>query len=96
VSATLEVVVRPRAKRRGIEGRRADGRLKLAVTAPPEDGKANEAVAALLAESLGVKARDVAVVQGHGSRQKRIEVQGLEQGECERRIEAALGGARQR
>ena len=90
MSARIEVVVRPRAKRAGIEGRRADGRLKLAVAAPPEDGRANEAVAELLAESLGVKARDVAVVRGQRSRQKLVEVTGLEQGEFERRLERVL------
>ena len=39
-----------------------DGRLKIAVAAPPERGKANQAISKLLAERFGVRRRDVAVV----------------------------------
>jgi len=93
VSARLEVLVRPRARRTGVEGFRADGKLVLAVAAPPEDGRANEAVAELLGEALGVKARDVAIVRGAHSRAKLIEVRGIEEPELRRRIERALGGS---
>jgi len=93
VSARLEVLVRPRARRTGVEGFRADGKLVLAVAAPPEDGRANEAVAELLGEALGVKSRDVAIVRGQRSRSKLIEVRGIEQPELRRRIERALGGS---
>ena len=92
MSVRLEVIVRPRAKRAGIEGWRADGRLKLAVAAPPEDGRANHAVAELLAELLGVGARDVEIVRGQGSRQKLVEVRGITASEVERRIAGALEG----
>ena len=93
MSARLEVLVRPRARRTGVEGFRADGKLVLAVAAPPEDGRANEAVAELLGEALGVKSRDVAIVRGQRSRSKLIEVRGIEQPELRRRIERALGGS---
>ena len=93
MSARLEVLVRPRARRAGVEGFRADGKLVLAVAAPPEDGRANEAVAELLGEALGVKARDVAIVRGQRSRSKLIEVRGIEEPELRRRIERALGGS---
>ena len=92
MSARLEVLVRPRARRAGVEGFRADGKLVLAVAAPPEDGRANEAVAELLSVTLGVKARDVAIVRGAHSRAKLIEVRGIEEPELRRRIERALGG----
>jgi hypothetical protein len=91
VSARLEVLVRPRARREGVEGFRADGKLVLAVAAPPEDGRANEAVAGLLGEALGVKARDIAIVRGQRSRAKLIEVSGMDEAELRRRIERALG-----
>ena len=92
MSARLEVLVRPRARRAGVEGFRADGKLVLAVAAPPEDGRANEAVAELLGATLGVKTRDVAIVRGAHSRAKLIEVRGIEEPELRRRIERALGG----
>jgi hypothetical protein len=93
VKARLDVLVRPRARRTGIVGLRADGKLMLAVAAPPEDGRANEAVATLLAEALGVRARDVAIVRGARGRAKQIEVSGIEEAELQRRIERALGHA---
>ena len=89
----LEVLVRPRARRAGIVGFRADGKLVLAVTAPPEEGRANEAVAELLGDSLGVRRRDIAIVRGRNSRAKLIEVSGIEESELRRRIERALDGA---
>ena len=59
------------------------------VTAAPEDGKANDAVVALLAERLGVPRRAVRVAGGASSRVKWIEVDGLEEAELWRRLEAA-------
>jgi uncharacterized protein (TIGR00251 family) len=95
VSARLEVLVRPRARRAGLVGFRADGKLMLAVAAPPEDGRANEAVAGLLSEALGLKARDITIVRGKSSRAKLIEVTGMDEPELRRRIERALGGAKE-
>lgn len=92
MSARLEVLVRPRARRAGLLGFRADGKLVLAVAALPEDGRANEAVAGLLGEVLGLKARDIAIVRGQRSRAKLIEVKGMDEQELRRRIERALGG----
>lgn len=55
----------------------ADGpRLRLSVTAAPEDGRANRAVCALLAEALGVAASAVSVAQGASAREKTIAVAG--------------------
>ena len=53
--AVLPVLAQPGAKRNAILGERA-GALRVAVTAPPEKGKANEAIQSLLAEHLGCKA----------------------------------------
>jgi uncharacterized protein (TIGR00251 family) len=50
------------------------GRAKIAVAAPPEKGKANQAVVALLADLLGVRKRDVVVVAGHASALKTIRI----------------------
>ena len=85
--------MRPRARREGVVGFRADGKLVLAVTAPPEEGRANEAVAELLGDSLGVRRKDITIVRGRSSRAKLIEVSGMDEPELKRRIERALGGA---
>lgn len=50
------------------------------VTAPPEKGRANEAVVALLAERLGIDALSIALVSGHGSPAKVVAVGGMDDG----------------
>jgi hypothetical protein len=65
----------PRAKRNAVV-KTADGSLKVYVTAPPEDGRANEAVVEILAEWLGVKRRQVEIVSGATSRNKIVRVTG--------------------
>jgi uncharacterized protein len=66
----------PGASRNRIVGVLGD-RLKVAVSAPPEGGKANKAICALLAEVFGLAARDVAVTAGAGQPQKTVELVGL-------------------
>ena len=61
---------------------------KLRVSAPPQDGRANAAVVDLLAGVLGVPARTIAVVSGHGARDKLVEVAGIAPDEIDRRLEA--------
>jgi hypothetical protein len=72
--------VQPKAKRNRIAGvlAEADGgaALKLAVGAPPEDGKANAAVIALLAAAMGVAKSAVFVVSGATDRRKVVEIRG--------------------
>ena len=72
----LDVFVQPRAAKQAVVG--VHGRaLKLKVKAPPLDGRANSAVEGFVAEILGVPGRDVEVVSGHASRNKRLEVHGM-------------------
>jgi uncharacterized protein (TIGR00251 family) len=52
--------------------------LKLKVKAPPEKGRANEAVVALLAERLGIDASSISTVSGHGSPAKVVAVEGMD------------------
>jgi uncharacterized protein (TIGR00251 family) len=82
--------VTPRSRNEGveIEGGEADRRIRVRVSAPPADGKANDAVVALLAARLGVAGRAVRVVGGATARQKWIEVDGLGEEEAWRRLEA--------
>jgi uncharacterized protein len=71
-----------------VAGRHGDG-WRLRVAAPPEDGRANQAVERLLARTLGVHTRDVRVVRGHAARDKVIEIDGLDALGVERALEAA-------
>jgi len=84
--ALLSIKAVPGAKRNQIAGPLGD-RLKVKVSAPPEGGKANEAICALLASALGVKSRDVAVVGGATNPEKSIRVRGLSASEVARRLE---------
>jgi uncharacterized protein YggU (UPF0235/DUF167 family) len=61
------------------------------VAAPPEDGRANQAVERLMARALGVHERDVRIVRGFGTRDKLIEIDGLELARVEQALEAASG-----
>lgn len=73
---TFDVLVQPRASRAKV-GPEHDGRLKVAVTAPPVDGEANAAVVELVAKALGVGKRAVEVVAGASSRRKTLRVTGV-------------------
>lgn len=72
----LKVRVQPGASRERILAWRGDV-LKVAVTAPPERGKANTAVEALLAKELGVAKSAVRVIAGGASRDKVVELEGV-------------------
>jgi uncharacterized protein len=88
----LRLTVAPGAARPCVVGRHGDG-WKLRVAAAPERGRANEAVLALLAETLAVPRRDVTLVSGAASRNKIVELTGLGPDEIERRLAAAgMGG----
>jgi len=84
-STTIDVLVQPRASRVKI-GPRHDGRIKIAVTAPPVDGEANAAVIELLAKSLRIPKSAVEVIAGESSRRKTIRITGV----TEAQIEALL------
>jgi uncharacterized protein len=61
------------------------------VAAPPERGRANDAVVGVIAQALGVDRRDVRLVGGASGRDKVVELTGLTLDEAERRL-AAVGG----
>ena len=82
--------VRPGARTPGLEGWMADGTLKLAVREPPEEGRANRALLALIARALGVEPARVQLKAGAAQRRKWIEVEGLTRDEVVRRLDRAL------
>ncbi|MFN8186809.1 MAG: DUF167 domain-containing protein [Gaiellales bacterium] len=83
----LRIRVSPGARGSELVGRHGDG-WKLRVAAPPERGRANEAVVVLLAETLGVPRQAVRVVAGQTGRDKVIEVDGIANEDAERRLAA--------
>lgn len=74
--ATFSVKVHPRAKRNAIAGEIGES-LKVALTAPPVEGKANDGCIAFLAEFFGVSRSAVTILAGESNRQKVVRVAGL-------------------
>lgn len=90
MSARLTLRVSPGAARSVVVGRHGAG-WKVRVAAPPEDGKANDAVIRLLADTLALPTRDVQIVSGRSSRDKTVELEGMRPAEIERRLAQASG-----
>lgn len=92
VASTTRVRLRvaPGATRPGVVGRHGDA-WKLRVAAPPEHGKANDAVLDLLATTLEVPRASVTLVSGGSSRNKIVQLTGIEPDEIERRLATAGG-----
>ena len=86
----LRLRVSPGSAKPGIVGRHGDA-WKLRVAAPPEHGKANDAVVDLLAETLDLPRASVTLVSGGSSRNKIVELTGVEPAEIERRLATAGG-----
>jgi uncharacterized protein (TIGR00251 family) len=89
----LPVRAQPGARRDAIVGVHADS-LRVAVTAPPDKGRANAAIQALLAQALGCKPSQVGLLSGQTSRQKRFLVVGMPPEELQRRIASLLSSGR--
>jgi hypothetical protein len=88
-SAQIRVRLRPRGGRDELIGMR-DGVVQVRVSAPPVDGKANEALCRLIARSAGVAPSKVSVVRGKKSRDKVVRVESLDDATLRR----ALAGDR--
>ena len=69
----------PGASRDAIAGVLGD-RLKVRISAPPEDGKANKAICALLAKSLGLKRAQISIHSGHTNPEKTVQISGCPMG----------------
>jgi uncharacterized protein (TIGR00251 family) len=87
-SARLRLRVAPGARRSQIVGRHGDA-WRVRVTAAPERGRANTEVLDLLAATLGLQRRRLRVVSGEASRDKVVELDGLDFAEVERVLELA-------
>ena len=74
--AQFALRVQPRASRNAIAGTMGDA-VKLAITAPPVDGKANQAVIEFLADLFRVSKSSVVIVSGETGRNKLIAIRGM-------------------
>jgi uncharacterized protein (TIGR00251 family) len=83
--AIFAVKVQPRAKKNAITGELGDA-LKLALTAPPVEGRANDACIEFFANLLDVPRSSITIASGETSRRKVIRVTGIAADEVRRRI----------
>ena len=86
---TFAVRVTPRARRTAIAGVRGPA-LAIQLASPPVDGAANEALVILLSKIFGRPRRDITILSGHTSRQKRVAVAGVTESEFDSRLNDIL------
>ncbi len=86
-AVTFAVKVHPRAKKDAVTGEVGDA-LKLSLTAPPVEGRANEACIAFLAKFLNLPRSSITIAAGAGNRRKVIRVVGLSAAELRNKLSA--------
>lgn len=84
--ARIAVRVTTRAPRDELAGFRDDGVLLARISAPPVDGRANEALCKLIAKAAGVAPSRVCVVRGERSRDKAVRVEGVDEARLRRQL----------
>ena len=88
-STRLRLRVSPGSRRSEIVGRHGDS-WKIRVAAPPEDGRANDAVVELLSKQLRIPRRSISIVSGRGSRDKVVQMAGIDRAESDRRLRRSI------
>jgi hypothetical protein len=91
-SARIQVQVQPGASADRLVGK-TNEEWKIALTAPPVDGRANRACAKFLAQILRVPPSSVSIVRGETSRRKLIQIDGMLQSEVESKLEHAASAS---
>jgi uncharacterized protein len=86
---TFVVKVHPRARKNAITGTVGDA-LKLALTAPPVDGKANQAVIEFFADLFQIPRSSVTIASGETSRNKVVRISGMKRAAVEQRLAGVL------
>jgi uncharacterized protein (TIGR00251 family) len=90
-SCILPVHAQPGARRAAVVGEHG-GALKIAVTTPPDAGRANEALVETLRDTLGLKRAQIELIGGQTSRNKRFLIRGMTRPELESLVVALLPG----
>jgi uncharacterized protein YggU (UPF0235/DUF167 family) len=70
-----------------------EGAIVVRVTAPPLDGRANDAVCRLLAGAIGVRTSSLTILRGDRARDKVIAIDGIDQATADAAIRAAIAGS---
>jgi uncharacterized protein (TIGR00251 family) len=86
--ALISVRLTPRSAKERIEAR-PDGTFAARVTAPPVEGKANDALCRLVAKAAGVPPSRVSIARGHQAREKVVRIDGAD----EATVRAAIGAS---
>lgn len=82
----LHLFIQPKASKNEITGPH-NGELKIKLTAPPVDGKANAELIAFLAKTFKIPKRQIHLIRGETGRHKTVEIEGLELNQ----VQAVLG-----
>lgn len=82
----LTIKITPRSPRNEIQQILENGTIKIRLTAPPVDGKANQALIEFLSEKLGVPRNNIKIISGQTSHTKIITIGGIEKDELIARI----------
>jgi uncharacterized protein len=90
-SLLLCIYVQPRASRTGLCGIHGDS-LKVAIAAPPVDGKANREIITYLSTLLKIPKKEITIISGAQSRKKKCRISSLTESEVRKRIALVLGG----
>jgi uncharacterized protein (TIGR00251 family) len=85
----LPIRAQPGARKAGVLGEHG-GALKVGVTAPPQDGRANEAIVELIRELLGLKRSQVELVAGLKDRNKKLLIRGVTRETLTAKVNALL------
>ena len=89
---SFPVRLHPRAKRDAITGEHGEA-LKIALTAPPVEGRANEALVAFLAALLKVPRASVSIAAGQSSRNKVVRIAGISAAAVRQTLEKLAAGS---
>jgi len=73
----LKVYLQPKSSKNEVLGPYRDG-IKIKITAPPLEGKANEALIQFLAKKLGISPSSIEILKGHHSHEKTLKISGID------------------
>ena len=91
-SFNLRVRVQPSSKRNEVRAIQVDGRIKVALAAPPVDDKANQALLKFLSGLLGIAKADIQISKGAISRDKLLTIAGISEVEAQTKLRQSSKG----